>query len=657
MTDNFDSESIADVMEVKVKLYSCRKCGIRYDSMENMEQHHRDAHIESDSSIKVEMDEDATELYIVGREGLEEMGLSDNHQLVQLAQEGENGQLVFQVIEQGDQSTIEVVNPSASTIVDQSEEGDNAKPNQTPTKRGRKRKNTTSEITVPIPSSRPKRVVVPNIKSEFYYESIPANTSNATASTSSVVESSNNEADLGEEEHQEIVNDAETTYHLVQEGDVITAWQTLPDSVTEGGEEASSEKVSVSIGTSNNDENNDQNNNQDEGEVEGVVGYPEEYTPTSKLAKGRINPPKDDDSALRRFPCPFQGCNYVAKYRSNLWDHKKTHTGEKPYICSWPSCTMRFSQTHQLKLHLRSHTGERPYICTWPGCNSAFSQKPGLKSHMLTHTGEKPFTCDFPGCGWSFRLKGALTDHKRAIHENAKKHVCEWPGCNKRFLQHCHLKKHIMGHADIKPFSCDWPNCNYKAVTMAYVTNHRKTHTGEKNYECTYPNCNKRFVKSSHVNRHRQRCHPDLFTDFNEDGTELEMEHSGEEDEENIEEQQDQEQTFTIQEVVQTTGLRRSRRGKQVATTTSSTTTTTPVTTNTNQQFMYIKTNNQNGDEEDEEGGTTVYIQSDEVEDGMVGVGDGVAQLLNGSVVTSETGETFILSTNAESGEMQATPI
>ena len=100
--------------------------------------------------------------------------------------------------------------------------------------------------------------------------------------------------------------------------------------------------------------------------------YPADYTPTSKVKKGRQVEPKEEDSHLRRFPCPFQGCKYIAKYRSNLWDHKKTHTGEKPYACNWPSCSMRFSQTHQLKLHLRSHTGERPYVCDWPGCNSAF---------------------------------------------------------------------------------------------------------------------------------------------------------------------------------------------------------------------------------------------------------------------------------------------
>ena len=250
---------------------------------------------------------------------------------------------------------------------------------------------------------------------------------------------------------------------------------------------------------------------------------------------------------------------------------------------------------------------------------------------MLTHTGEKPFKCDFPGCGWSFRLKGALTDHKRAIHENAKKHVCEWPGCNKRFLQHCHLKKHIMGHADIKPFSCDWPNCNYKAVTMAYVTNHRKTHTGEKNYECTFPNCNKRFVKSSHVNRHRQRCHPELFFQV-EDGAD----HLLQDDTDDMDEETTQ-HGYTIQEVVHQSSTPTSRRGGR----------------NRKQppQIMYLKTA---GEDEDEEGGTTFIIQSDDVEEEMAAGG---VQFINGSVVTSESGEQYILSTNTESGDVQATPI
>ncbi|KAF7494201.1 Zinc finger protein [Sarcoptes scabiei] len=492
---DYDEESKDNLIEIRVKMYVCKICGIRYDSVNSMRQHYSDEHskidpIDENSKVKEEVmdeeeieNEEATGGYVLIDENGQQIELPEgiqitDSQIVQLA----DNQIVFEVInpdadENESEDVEETVSDEASPIIERrltraqkaaeirNADKDSSASKYTPGKRGRKRKNAvTEEIKSKLPSSRPKRVIVPNIKSEFVYDSL-----------------------------EKPIENVKQSYRIVQEDGVFTAYQ-MPD-----GEDKSPVKKNKS---------RTQSKNADE---EDDLSYPPEYTPTSKAKKGRITEPKEDDSHLRRFPCPFQGCKYVAKYRSNLWDHKKTHTGEKPYACNWPSCTMRFSQTHQLKLHLRSHTGERPYVCDWPGCNSAFSQKPGLKSHMLTHTGEKPFKCDFPGCNWTFRLKGALTDHKRAIHENAKKHICEWPGCNKRFLQQCHLKKHIMGHADIKPFACDWPNCNYRAVTAAYVTNHRKTHTGEKNYECTYPNCNKRFVKSSHVNRHRQRCHPELF--------------------------------------------------------------------------------------------------------------------------------------------------
>ena len=33
----------------------------------------------------------------------------------------------------------------------------------------------------------------------------------------------------------------------------------------------------------------------------------------------------------RKYPCDWPGCNYVARHSVHLKDHKRTHTGEKPY--------------------------------------------------------------------------------------------------------------------------------------------------------------------------------------------------------------------------------------------------------------------------------------------------------------------------------------
>lgn len=216
-------------------------------------------------------------------------------------------------------------------------------------------------------STRSRRNVVPNIKSEFVYDTI------TTPIVSNTVNADENEHESPDNATSSEPQEAETTYTLVQEGDTITAWQTVPGeenieiSTVDSETIAKDAELAIAV-VDESDPNNNQENDVNMGDPE----FPSEYTPTYKAKKGRVNPPKDEDPSLRRFPCPFEGCGYIAKYRSNLWDHKKTHTGEKPYVCTWPSCTMRFSQTHQLKLHLRSHTGERPYICTWPGCNSAF---------------------------------------------------------------------------------------------------------------------------------------------------------------------------------------------------------------------------------------------------------------------------------------------
>ncbi|KIP06090.1 hypothetical protein PHLGIDRAFT_471929 [Phlebiopsis gigantea 11061_1 CR5-6] len=52
----------------------------------------------------------------------------------------------------------------------------------------------------------------------------------------------------------------------------------------------------------------------------------------------------------------------------------------RPHVCSM--CGKRFRRRSTLATHFRSHTGEKPYLCSEPGCGKRFS----IRSNMLRHT-------------------------------------------------------------------------------------------------------------------------------------------------------------------------------------------------------------------------------------------------------------------------------
>jgi hypothetical protein len=49
-------------------------------------------------------------------------------------------------------------------------------------------------------------------------------------------------------------------------------------------------------------------------------------------------------------------------------------------------CGIVFHDLNKFNDHMRTHTGEKPYPCTFKRCEAAFAQKGNLKRHIRIHT-------------------------------------------------------------------------------------------------------------------------------------------------------------------------------------------------------------------------------------------------------------------------------
>uniref|UniRef100_A0A665UBJ6 C2H2-type domain-containing protein n=1 Tax=Echeneis naucrates TaxID=173247 RepID=A0A665UBJ6_ECHNA len=63
----------------------------------------------------------------------------------------------------------------------------------------------------------------------------------------------------------------------------------------------------------------------------------------------------------------------------------------RPFKCKWEGCERQFARSDELSRHRRTHTGEKKFVC--PMCHSRFMRSDHLAKHAQRHMSARRIPC------------------------------------------------------------------------------------------------------------------------------------------------------------------------------------------------------------------------------------------------------------------------